>query len=229
MSKTLMMSLCACGSVLGLAAGFADAGNTLYSQASDRVDQPSFFSDAVAGQFFSQRMADNFTLSGDSSISGIRWWGGSQNFQFADVVNVISWSVKLYSDNGFGTVSLASEIDLGNFSFAETNAVATGASLLAGGIEYQQEISFDAIDLAAGDYWVSIGATLESPGGDAWVWSGSTRGDLVNATNFFDGGGFITFDPTFNDLAFEVIGVPAPGAMVPLLGAFAFARRRRSA
>lgn len=215
-------------SVLGVSILATVAGaDTLYSQPSDRPSQPSFFSDAISGQFFSQRMADNFTLSGDSEITGIRWWGGSQNFQFADVVNMSSWTVKLYSDDGFGNVDGASEIDLGTYTLGQTNATQTGESLSGGGIEYMQEISFAGIDLTAGNYWLSVGATLEVPGGDGWVWSGSTVGDLVNATDFFDGNGYSTFDPTFNDLAFEIIGVPAPGAAIPVLATLAVGSRRR--
>lgn len=203
------------------------AGSSLYSQTSDRTDQQSFFSDAVPGQFFSQRMADNFTLDGAASVTGIAWWGGSQNFQSTDVGNMVSWTVVLYEADGLGNVDGSTAIDLGTYTFGESNATATGATLFGGGIEYRHEIAFDALDLTAGDYWLSIGATLEETGGDAWVWSGSTQGDLVNATDFFDGGGFLTFNPTFNDLAFEVIGVPAPGAAAPLAMLLAVSRRRR--
>lgn len=210
----------------GLVAGTASA-NVLYSQPSDQPDQPSFFSDAVSGQFFRQRMADNFSLQSASLITGIRWWGGSQNFQVPDVSNMASWTLWLYADDGSGNVDLNTEINLGTYIFSQTNAVATGHALFGGGIEYQQEISFDALALASGNYWVSIGATLEVPAGDAWVWAGSSVGDLVNATDFFTGSGFTTFDPTFNDLAFEVLGVPAPASVTPLAACIALLRRRR--
>lgn len=221
--RNAMLTGGVCGVMMVCSAG----AGVLVSQPSDRPASPSFFSDAVSGQFFSQRMGDNFTLSGDSEITGIRWWGGSQNFQSPDVTNVVSWTVVLFEADGFGGVDTASAIDLGTYTLGETNAVATGSSMFGGGIEYRQEVSFEAVDLAAGDYWISIGATLESPAGDAWVWSGSTVGDLVNASDFFDGNGFRVFDPTFNDLAFEVVGVPAPAAGGLLAVAGLFARRRR--
>ncbi len=207
--------------------GVAASGDVLVSQPSDRASSPSFFSDAVPGQFFSQRMADNFTLSGDSEVTGIRWWGGSQNFSSPDVTNMVSWTVVLFESDGFGGVDESSAIDLGSYTFAQTNAVATGATLFGGGIEYMQEISFAGLDLNAGEYWISVGATLEAPGGDAWVWSGSTVGDLVNGTDFFDGSGFSVFNPTFNDLAFEVVGVPAPASAGLLAFTGLVSRRRR--
>jgi hypothetical protein len=205
-------------------AGSAASADVLVSQPSDRPSQQSFFSDSFPGQFFSQRMADNFTLTSDAEVTGIRWWGGSQNFSSPDVDNMVSWTVTLFGLDGFGGPDIATAIDLGTFTFAETNAVATGATLFGGGIEYMHEISF-AVSISTP---VSTGSASArpsgSPAGDAWVWSGSTAGDLVNATDFFTGSGFTVFDPTANDLAFEVIGVPAPASVGLLAFAGVFCR-----
>jgi hypothetical protein len=222
----MMQQLMISAGVIGVF-GVAASGDVLVSQPSDRAGSPSFFSDAVAGQFFSQRMADNVTLTSDAEVTGIRWWGGSQNFSSPDVDNMVSWTVTLFGLDGFGGPDIATAIDLGTFTFAESNAVATGATLFGGGIEYMHEISFAGLDLDAGEYWISVGATLGFPAGDAWVWSGSTAGDLVNATDFFTGSGFTVFDPTANDLAFEVIGVPAPASVGLLAFAGVVSRRRR--
>lgn len=216
--------------VVALAGVAATANAALYSQPSDRPDQPSFYSDAVPDQFFSQRMADNFTLAAAGNATALRWWGGSQNFQFADTVNMATYTVVVYASDGSGAP------DTNNILFqqtvdSETNGfdqTATGDTNFGGGIVYQYTLDLDApLNLDAGvQYWISVGATLVNPNADAWVWAGSNTGDLVNATDFFDGGGYTVFNPTFNDLAFEI--VPAPGATTLLAFAgIAAARRRR--
>lgn len=215
---------------LAIAASTA-AHAALYSQPSDRPAQPSFYSDAVSGQFFSQRMADNFTLDAAGSATALRWWGGSQNFQFPDTNNMASYTVVIYASSaasgGPDTASILFQrtVDAESAGFDYT---ATGASLINGGIEYQYTLNLDApLALAAGtQYWISVGATLVNPGADAWVWSGSTAGDLVNATDFFTGSGYTVFDPTFNDLAFEIIPAPGAASLLALAGLTA-ARRRR--
>lgn len=207
----------------------AQTSANIYIQESDRNDSPSFFSDAVPGQFFSQRMADNFTLSSDASATAIRWWGGSQNFQFADTNNMASYTVVLYASDSSGAPDESAILFEATVD-SETNGfdqAATGVNNFNGGIEYRYTLELDhAIALTAGtQYWISVGATLVNPGADAWVWAGSTQGDLVNATDFFNGSGYSVFDPTFNDLAFAI--VPAPGAIAFLIPAAILGTRRR--
>jgi len=207
------------------------AGTVLWSQPNDRPSEPSFFSDAVPGQFFSQRMADNFSLTTESTVDIIRWWGGSQNFLFADLTNMESWTVRLYEAGAGGGV--------GDEVFAQTYQNAdnrngimtitpTGETNFTGGAVFEHAAETGGLSLAAGDYWISVGATLGDPNADGWVWAGSTVGDLVNATDGFSGSGYTVFDPTFNDLAFEIEGavIPAPGVGV-LFGLTLVARRRR--
>jgi len=210
---------------LGLYAGSASAG--IYSQLSDQPSAQSFFSDAVAGQFFSQRMADNFTLGADAAASSVRWWGGSQNFQFADTNNMSSYTVVLYEADGSGAPGSVIYSDTVTDESARLGLSQTGATLFGGGIEYQYTLELEsAVSLSAGtEYWISVGATLVDGGADAWVWSGSSVGDLVNATDFFSGSGYTVFDPTFNDMAFEI--VPSPSTAVMGLGMLGLGLRRR--
>ena len=201
------------------------AGDVLYSQPNDRPGQPSFFSDAVPGQFFSQLTADDFTLGSAATLTAVRFWGGSQNFQFENLQNMDSFTVRIYADNAG---SVGDELATVTLSTEEISTINTGLVNLGGGIVYEHEAAIAPTALSAGRYWVSVGTTLFDPGADAWVWAGSTVGNLVNATNFFDGNGFVTFDPTFNDLAFEIVGVPAPGSIAVVgLGGLLASRRRR--
>lgn len=214
------------GFVVGcVCSGSALAG--IYSQVSDQPGAQSFFSDAVAGQFFSQRMADNFMLDADATATSVRWWGGSQNFQFEDLDNMSSYTVMLYESDttgGPGSVIYSDTVTDKNIRLGLSQ---TGATLFGGGIEYAYTLELESsVALSAGtEYWISVGATLVDGGADAWVWSGSSAGDLVNATDFFSGGGYTVFDPTFNDLAFEII--PAPSTAMMGIGMLGLAMRRR--
>lgn len=62
-------------------------------------DNRDFFSDAVPGQFLSQRRADDFVLSSDAQTTGVHGWGRSQNFQFADLTNRSSFTVHILGDD----------------------------------------------------------------------------------------------------------------------------------
>lgn len=210
--------------------GLTGAANAdIYSQVSDQPSAQSFFSDAVSGQFFSQRMADNFMLDSAASATSIAWWGGSQNFNFADPTNMLSYTVEIYTSDLAGAPDLANLLLSQTVSIGDGNltASATGAFLFGGGNEYAYTLDLgSALALDAGvEYWISVGATLDNTFGDAWVWSGSSQGDLVNATDFFDGGEYTIFDPTFNDLAFAI--VPAPSTAVVAFGFLGMGARRR--
>jgi hypothetical protein len=218
--------------ILTIAAFAASAGLAnaeIYSQTSDQPGNPSFFSDGIEGQFFNQTMADNFTLSSGATADQLRWWGGSQNFQFADLTNMTDYAVNIYASDMSGAPDLGSVVysDTVGAGNARLDIDSTGATLFGGGEEYQYTLDMtSAVSLDAGtQYWIAIGAILVDGNADAWVWSGSSQGDLVNATNFYNGFGFTVFDPTFNDLAFAI--VPAPSTALMGLGALSMISRRR--
>lgn len=214
--------------VVALSAVGAARADVLYSQGNDQPARPSLFSDGVAGQFFSQRMADNFTATGGWEMTGLRWWGGSQNFQFRDLTNMRQFAVRIYEDGGGAPdAEIYGEV----FDKAATSPTATGLILSGQGFQYEQVVTLTTpVQLVAGrGYWVSVGAILDQPAGDAWVWNHSSMGDGINATDFFTGGQYLTF--TSGDMALQVLGsVPAPGASgMATVGLLWAMRRRRSA
>lgn len=210
-----------------LAAGLALSAraDVIYSQPNDQPARPSLFSDGVPGQFFSQRMADNFTAPMSASMTGLRWWGGSQNFQFRDLTNMTAFVIRIYEDGGGAPDA---EIFSQTFAKEDTGPAATGFLLAGQGFQYQHTVELSSpLALAGGaSYWVSVGAVLELPAGDAWVWNHSSIGDGINATDFFTGGQYVTF--TSGDMAFEVLGaVPGPGSLAALAAGLLTAARRR--
>lgn len=210
-----------------VAMGVPASADILYSQPNDQPGRASLFSDGVPGQFFSQRMADNFTAPASATMTGLRWWGGSQNFQFRDLTNMTAFVVRIYKDGGGAPDA---ELFAQTFTKAATSPVATGQLLSGQGFQYEQTVELGVpVELTGGaSYWVSVGAVLDQPAGDAWVWNHSSVGDGVNASDFFTGGQYVTF--TSGDLAFEVIGVvPGPSSLVGFTAAAAAGIRRRRA
>ncbi|MCW5946138.1 MAG: PEP-CTERM sorting domain-containing protein [Fimbriimonadales bacterium] len=196
----------------------------LVNQTPHSVD--GYYSDGVAGQFYDQRMADNFSLGIESNVTKIVWWGSSENWQFPDLTNFSAWVLRIYNDSA-GNVG--SEVFNTTVAKASTNPTATGQQNSLGGNVYRQEAAV-AVNLLAGNYWLSIGSVNISPGDDAWVWSAAqnTYDDKFAAELGF-GNGYQTFTGS-GDLSFQIEGdpVPEPATMLALgVGLAALAARRR--
>lgn len=208
---------------IGAGPGFAAAvdrdGPIVYSAPPITAD--GFFSDGAAGQFYGQMIADNFTLTNDTTVSGVNWWGSSENYFLSDYTNFDAFSVMVL-DGNFDVVYAE------NFSTADTNPVATGMTNTSGGLQFFQSVKFaQSFDLLGGtEYWLAIGSINGSPDGDAWIWS-TAAGDGLIAADQFDGSGFVVF-PDQSDTAFEIQGVPTPGAAsLFAVAGLVMARRRR--
>lgn len=198
------------------------AGPKIYSQLP--VSPDGLFSDGVAGQFYSQRIADDFVLGGASPVNGVRWWGSSENYVFPDLTNFGSFVVNIYNDaGGIPGGSITGDMNIG---IANINITPTGNSNSAGGFEYEFEVKFNAVNLQGGvRYWLSIGGDAIAAFDDAFIWSSGAANGVI-AADFFDGNGYQQF--TGFDTAFEIQGIPTPGAAA-LLGFAGLAglRRRR--
>jgi MYXO-CTERM domain-containing protein len=203
--------------------GAGNDGPTVYSQPSQGQD--GLFSDGVAGQFWSQRIADNFVLDNNYVVDGIRWWGSSENYIFDDLTNFGAFIIEFYDDAG-GTPGAS----IGQFSvdIGDANATPTGLMNGNGGHEYQLEAPVNIALNGGTQYWVSVGSKNLSPGDDGFIWSlNFNEGDGNIAADFFDGFGYSTFGGF--DMAFELTGVPTPGSAALLgLAGLAASRRRRA-
>lgn len=208
-----------------MAAPLSSFGATLFQQTI--TDADGYFSDATSSNgayFWQQAMAEDFTLSANSNVTSIVFSGASENFDGSDNLdNFSSFDVVIY-DTNFNVVNSA------NYSLSSLNATANGVS---GSFTDATGYNFTAttnLNLAAGTYWLHVGAVLVDGGGNAFQWS-SADGNTNFAADFFDGSGYSTFaaEP---GMAFAINGttVPEPASMVALgLGAAAFLRRRRKA
>lgn len=215
--KSGIFALCvsaACGSAFAA---------PLYSQPDNAPSTPGYYSVGGPGQFFTQRMADDFTIAG-GTVNKLRWWGSSQNYQFADLSNLTGFDVAIYGD-------LGGVPDANNVLFhaqpvkADLAITPTGNLSAFGAIQYQFDLDISALNLGAGTFWLSVGGLLVDPFGDTFVWNTSTVGNNANASFFYPNSGWIAFSPSAN-MAFEII--PAPGALALLgMGGLIAGRRRR--
>ncbi|MCC6428743.1 MAG: PEP-CTERM sorting domain-containing protein [Phycisphaerales bacterium] len=187
-----------------------------------------FYSDGDPGYFYSQQMAENFTLSSASNITGANWAGASEFFLFPDYTNMYGFQVMIMADSGGapGAVLYAED-----FATAATSPTLQGQNGLGSNV-YAQSATFSSAlnNVPAGNYWISIGGLLTSPGDDAWVWADGTNDDGLAYSLTPDSGGWTVFNDGATSGTFEVVGtvVPAPGSLALLgLGALAAGRRRR--
>jgi hypothetical protein len=197
-----------------------NAGQILYQQLPDGSGG-GVFADGAPGQFYNQRVADNFPHIG-GPINGVCWWGGSENFIFPGLNNFSGFSVQFFADGGGLPGPAVSALMV--FPTAATNPTPTGNILFGGGIEYYQCVKFNPIDLGLGNYWVSMGGIAISPGDDAYAWDFSLQGD--NRFAFTDPQWASPWLAAvgFGDLAFQIQPEPAT---LSLLGLGALFLRRR--
>ncbi|HWB20533.1 MAG TPA: hypothetical protein VG711_09555, partial [Phycisphaerales bacterium] len=84
----------------GLVAQSAMAdGPVVYSQLLPSYTS-GFFADGVAGQYYSERIADDFTLGSATSVNGVIWAGSSEGFYYSDLTNFNSFRISIFSDAG---------------------------------------------------------------------------------------------------------------------------------
>lgn len=156
--------------------------------------------DAVSGQLNDQMTADNFILTdSDAIITGLTWWGGSDNENTSDLDNFSSITVKIFTYPDYapdGENVLYSE----TFRMNETNPTYIGfAAAEAGALVYKHRITFSKpLDLCRGDeYWISIGATnvslastqlniTTSKNGYMWYSAGTAADGNIWIFNFSD-------------------------------------------
>ncbi len=212
--------------LFGLAACTSVTADVVYEQLPD-LSLGGYFSDGVPGQFYSQRVADDFSLGAATTITGVSFWGGSEFFIFPDLSNFSDFVVEVFADNaGAVGASVYSE----TFTTANTNPVFDGFGI-AGQDIYYHTVNFSApVAVGAGGYWLSVGSINISPGDDAYAWNiaAAVANDQI-AADFFDGNGFQVFTGT-GDVAFQIHAVPEPGtaSLVGLAVAGLFVRRRRA-
>ena len=222
MNKCLMSGIVAavsCGSVAN--AEFIVVNNPV-------ADTVGFYSDAYksSGSYtYAQSGAQGFDLEDSYTTSSLKWWGSSNGFNGQGIGNITGFQVIVWSSDFSSPVSSTS-INISNISVVDT-----GEFNFFGEPVYEFYVPF-VTQLAAGSYYMNIGAYLNDSAGDQFVWS---QGQNVQDFWYTDDNGQYNWGdwrqlPTFigNTAggAF-VLSAPTPGAIALLGMAGLMSRRRR--
>ncbi|MHC4948849.1 MAG: hypothetical protein ACYTG1_11390 [Planctomycetota bacterium] len=185
-------------------------------------------SSAQPGAYADQRIADDFVLTQAESVGRIQWIGGSENFLLPDLTNFTDFVVQIYENDGFGLPGAT--VFSQTVPKEQTNPVTIGVDSVSNADLHR--FTFDLgtpLDLAAGDYFLSISAVYAGLLDDGFIWNNA--GTAVNnqiVAQIPVGNGWSSFSG-FGDMAFA-LSTPAPGtlALLALAGLTGRPRRRRA-
>lgn len=150
--------------------------------------------------FYPQCVAAPFTLTASTRLSLLTFWGSTDNTLSSRLANVRGYEVRLY-DETFTTPALQYSILRGS-GVTET---LTQRINTFGGEEYEVRVPISGT-LAAGNWYLHIGARLIDPDGDAWMWTEGARRGLRFTT--YTGSWSAWAMETGAGLAFELRGTP---------------------
>lgn len=190
-------------------------GDALYSQDPEVAALGGgYFTDAVPGQSYNQRVADDFTPTTSGDVTALMFYGMSEGVNSPEPLNVSAVEVNFYADNAGvpGAVVWSQQ-----FAVGATNPVLLGATP-AGIPVYTHTVTIaPALPIVSGvTMWFSVGALLNNPQGDAYAWQFSEN-SFNNSAAFdhFDGQGYAT--ATARDVAFTLLPEPASAISAVLL------------
>ena len=168
---------------------------------------PGYISDAFAGQFYSQRIADNFVLDQDERVSIVEFHGLREGFSSTPGIgNVKDLDVQIWT-SGDGRIPVEL-LHAQTVPLAETNPELAFVTFYGFQV-FQHRISLsEPVALEAGrEYWLTIGARLVDVFEDSWRWYVSEPGDLRIAYQRFDDQGWLAeATPNSPNVTFTLIG-----------------------
>lgn len=132
----------------------------------------------IANPNFFQRIADNFVLAAPALVTGVEWWGGSENFSAPDLSNITGFRISFYV-NGPGGIPVEPPMFTQVIPIASVVATPSCSDFLLGGYEYHMAAQLSApVALPSGvTLWIHIGAQLQAFNLDSMLWSESNAGN----------------------------------------------------
>jgi hypothetical protein len=193
------------------------------------ADTVGFYSDAYDSKgayAYAQSGAQGFNLEDSYTTSSLKWWGSSNGFNGQGIENFNAFQIVVWNSDFSGQV-FSTKVDMNNITLVDT-----GDTNFFGQPVYEFYVPFVA-QLAAGSYYMNIGALLSDASGDQFVWS---QGQNVEDFWFTDVNGQYKWGD-WRPLPTTLIGntaggafvlsAPTPGAIALLGMAGLIGRRRR--
>lgn len=215
-----------------------------FDPSSGRFVQDATFSDSLQSQgnyFYSQALAQRFNVAAPSwTLTSLGAWAASEYIgqnppsQTALSSNITALQVQIMRLEG----STGQYPTVANWLIPMSSVLQVQQPTFTPGV-YSPIFRLDMalannVTLSTGSYILTIGGVLADPEGDGFAWvDGQADGSLPNTQAFFTNGdvsgnwGFWAPVTDGTSGAFELRGVPAPGALVALAVAGAPRRRRR--
>jgi hypothetical protein len=184
------------------------------SSAADYLQKPGHF-----GGFGSDggviTVADDFQFPQNTLLGSLNWWGG----YFNPPPGPDNFTIRLYTDIGGQPGWRVSGFTLGSITKQPTaNFVNPG---LYPEFRYSANLLSPFEAQAGVRYWLSI----VNPPRDIWLWEASASALNPGVQRSFDG---VTWQPYFDNTAFELVGVPEPDVRSLVMAGILIAARRRA-
>lgn len=148
----------------------------------------------ISGTYGPLYLANSFTLSSASTVTGVNFWGAFNPGGPTD-----PFTVNLFANNAGQPGTLLS-------TYSATLTGTANGGTISGFQDYLYQSSFPGVSLSAGTYWVSVYDTNASSG---FNWLTHSQTGNVEKTN-----GSPTTGPwtsvAFGTLAFQIVGSSAP-------------------
>lgn len=179
-------------SVAVMCAGIAQAQSVVYEQSPAAPNLSGPF--ATTNHSNDQRIADDFTLAANSSVSDLTWWGWIYDpaSPFDRTLGTVdNFVIQFYEADGVGGVP-------GTFIAGETITMANITASVFGGsgfggdtFEFTASLATPVALNAGTQYWVAINATMANTGVwdpiYTWLWQGAGGGTLGDGSFAADG------------------------------------------
>ena len=184
------------------AAPLLGAGVVASNPRTSTVDGLYSDSYAVGGNYlYGQALAAKVVLTQAVDLTSIRFWGSSEAYVYTGLNNMLGFTVMFFQETST-TPALQYTLMRGS-AITETYMNRTNAD---GGKEYQFTAAASG-RLAAGTWYMHVGAILFDGQGDAWTWSMGTARGMHYAKYGTSWGPWLNND--FSSVAFELSGNPA--------------------
>ena len=153
-------------------------GQYAYQQLPTGAGQGVRSDGAIANPNFFQRIADDFILTSPALVTGVEWWGGSENFSSPGLSNVIGFTISIYA-NGPNGIPVEPPISTQMVPISAVVRAATCDDFLLGGYEFHMSAQLSTpVAIPSGvKHWIHIGALLQSFNLDSMLWSESNTGN----------------------------------------------------